>query len=68
MRSNSLTRLLIVALAGAATQAFFTWLASERRSRTASIDDTLDDSFPASDPPSWTPTTGAVVAPGDRSR
>ena len=25
------------------------------------IDDTLDDSFPASDPPSWSPTTAGAV-------
>lgn len=27
------------------------------------IDDTLDDSFPASDPPSWTPERGVKIAP-----
>ena len=37
---------------------------NREREITAFIDDTLEDSFPASDPPSHTPTTGAAVPPG----
>lgn len=31
----------------------------------ARIDDTIDDSFPASDPPSWTPSVAATIGGGE---
>ncbi|MEQ1575426.1 MAG: hypothetical protein ABL993_14400 [Vicinamibacterales bacterium] len=65
MRNTSLTRLLLLVVAGAAARAFLTWVVSRSSSELVrveeAIDDTLDDSFPASDPPSWTPTMGAAV-------
>jgi hypothetical protein len=45
-----------------AAGALVAWVIVSRRredadGENASIDDTLDDSFPASDPPSWSPGT-----------
>ncbi len=66
MRSTSLTRLLLLVVVGVTARALLTWVVSRSLSELAqveeAIDDTLDDSFPASDPPSWTPTVGAAVA------
>jgi hypothetical protein len=35
------------------------------KEREAALDDTLDDSFPASDPPAWTGTAATVATPVD---
>jgi hypothetical protein len=61
MRNNSLTRLVLLVVAGAAARAFVAWLRSDPSRESVQIDDTLNDSFPASDPPSWTPTTGVAI-------
>ena len=60
MRSTTLTRLVLFVVAGAAARVFVGWLLSGPSKESAYVDDTLDDSFPASDPPSWTPTTAGV--------
>ena len=60
MRSRSLTRLVLLAVAGAAARAVVMWFRSHPSRESDAVDDTLEESFPASDPPSWTPTTGAT--------
>ena len=60
MRHGSLTRLVLLTVAGAAARVFYTWLLSGPSKASASVDDTLDASFPASDPPSWTSTTAGA--------
>jgi hypothetical protein len=63
MRNRPLAALILLGAIGAAVRIYCARAAWQRCAQAESdrIDDTLDDSFPASDPPSWTPTTGATV-------
>jgi hypothetical protein len=57
-----LTRTLVIGMtAGIAALATWAYRRRERERLTDQIDQTLDDSYPASDPPSWTPTGGAIA-------
>ena len=62
MRRNSLMRLVLLTMAGAAAREAVRWWLSRPSRESAKVDDTLGDSFPASDPPSWTPTTSVATA------
>jgi hypothetical protein len=51
----------VVAGVGAIATVICVGVWRERERLTDRIDQTLDDSYPASDPPSWTPTGGAIA-------
>lgn len=53
-------RLMCGAALGIVAFGIFKLVASTPRRSEAQIDEQLDDSFPASDPPSWTSTSAAA--------
>lgn len=59
---NSLLLMLAGAVAGGAYLQRRLSKARACEQREAQIDDTLDDSFPASDPPAWTADRGVKMA------
>ena len=56
-----ISRFLFLAAVAAAIQKFVR-PAAQRNRESKRVDEELDDSFPASDPPSWTASTAAGIS------
>jgi len=60
MRNTFASRLVLMVVAGVAVSVCWRRRPAAPTKESVYVDDTLDDSFPASDPPSWTATTASV--------